>query len=552
MDFQLKPHGKDQKPRIPTQRLSQENAPVGDRVDEVIAIVVALERAYGAFAAGDLDTASSYFGKAARATDSFAGYVGWIETKALSGSNDLAADYKREFGSRDEGSAQSKATKRFVDAYLLCRDLGSIDSNKELVKTVERAQGLLEAAIEEAPQQSLSHLLLAHAMHHRGMRLGSRDDIAVAVRHYLLATDLARKQPRVRASAHAGMAHAQASLGNHRRALEDYEARFDLPMVSLEEEAGLLLNYARSLFHVNKQGKAIEALADVLELMDSEEEATNDIEAVVQYEPLALDRMALYQLDAGRSEEALGTQEQLQRSLQAHPAAVSAVNDVKTQARLATDSLAAGHPEDALRAAIEGQVRLDGANPLRPEDIDRRLRPVTHKFVYDEEHLRVLLAGLEASAARKVDDFGRTRGALLLRKEAIEARYAEEAVDEDLLELALTCLRLAEVAQLRRDLEQTKHYLEEGLAYAEQHAASTGSDVSEVGFHLLRAYAQLHFLGGVDLASYQRDLEQDLLRYYLFLSDVRNPEWERERKRLEVFLSLLRMEAGYGATPRME
>ncbi len=52
--------------------------------------LVALERAYGAFAAGDLDTASSYFGKAARATDSFAGYVGWIETKALSGSNDAA------------------------------------------------------------------------------------------------------------------------------------------------------------------------------------------------------------------------------------------------------------------------------------------------------------------------------------------------------------------------------------------------------------------------------------------------------------------------------
>jgi hypothetical protein len=65
--------------------------------------------------------------------------------------------------------------------------------------------------------------------------------------------------------------------------------------------------------------------------------------------------------------------------------------------------------------------------------------------------------------------------------------------------------------------------------------------VSEVGFHLLRAYALLHFDGGVDLAFYQRDLEQDLLRYYLFLCEVRNPEWEAERMRFEVFLSLLRM-----------
>ena len=111
-----------------------------------------------------------------------------------------------------------------------------------------------------------------------------------------------------------------------------------------------------------------------------------------------------------------------------------------------------------------------------------------------------------------------------------------------MLDLAKTCLRLAEVAQREGDLEQTKRYLEEGLAHAERHAENTGSDVSDIGFHLVRAYAELHFEGGVDLASYQRDLEQDLLRYYLFLSDVRNPKWEKERKRFEIFLSLLRME----------
>jgi len=59
---------------------------------------------------------------------------------------------------------------------------------------------------------------------------------------------------------------------------------------------------------------------------------------------------------------------------------------------------------------------------------------------------------------------------------------------------------------------------------------------------ILRAYAELHFEGGVELASYRRDLEQDLLEYYVFLSRVRNPNWETERVRFEIFLSLLRME----------
>jgi len=174
---------------------------------------------------------------------------------------------------------------------------------------------------------------------------------------------------------------------------------------------------------------------------------------------------------------------------------------------------------------------------------------VTHEFVYDEQQLRILLAGLEANAARETGDWEQARASLLIRKEALEERYERQEVDEDALELALTCLRLAEVAQKRGDLQQTKRYLEEGLAYTNRHAGSTGSDVSEVGFHLLRAYAELHFSGGVDLASYQRDLEQDLLRYYVFLSEVRNPQWETERIRFEIYLSLLRMEKAPAPEP---
>ena len=518
-----------------------ESAEQGDpdrQASAVLYRLVVLERAYGAFAAGDLETAASYFDKARRATDSLAGHVGWIETQLRMGSPERAAEYDTE----------TDATERFVKAYWMARDLGAIESNKELAKVVEEAKELLDAAIDEAPHQPLMHLLLAHALHHRGMRLGERQDMALAVRHYLLALDLSKSRPRVRAPAHAGMALAQASLGNHRRALEDYEARFELPTISSEEKAALLFGYARSLFHVNQKDGAVEAAKKALAQIQSEAGAAEGLD---RYEPFVLDRLALYQLDAERMKDSLVTQDALQRSLESHPAAASEVNEVKTKTRLATAYLVTEDPRSALSAVTEGKARLEAADPLRPDDIDRRLRPVTHEFVYEKGDFEVLLAGLGANAARQLDELEEARAALLFRKQALDTHYAEKQVDEDLLELARTCLRLADIANQQGNLEQTRLYLEEGLGYAEQHSTVSGSDVSEVGFHLLRAYTLLHFEGGVDLALYQRDLEQDLLRYYLFLCEVRNPDWETERMRLEIFLSLLRMEereAGTGAS----
>lgn len=499
--------------------------------------LVVMERAYGAFSAGDFETAASYFDRARRATGSPAGHAGWIESQFRLGRTDLQQAYKRYFRKEGDGASSydTPGQREFVEAYLLARDLGSIERNDELSKTVDRVSELLSSAIEEDPHQPVAHLLLAHALHHRGIRMGSREDVSSAVRHYWLADDLASRRPRVRASAHAGMAFAQASLGNHRRALEDFEARLDLPFTSEEEQTALLVGYARSLFHVNDSAKAIRALKWALALVES-------TDRLRRYEPLVLDRLALYELDAGQIEEARATHLRLQRSLQSHPEADSAVNEVKARARLSAAHLAAERPEDGLRFAIEGRELLASAAPLRPKDIDRRVRPITHEFVYEPDQLGALLAGLEAGAARQLDELSVSHQALLTRRELLDERYRDEELDELLLELAHTCFRLAEVESKLGDLDQTQRYLEEGLAYVDRHSASTGSDVSEVGFHLLRAYAELHFDGGVPLTSYKRDLEHDLLRYYAFLSKVRNPKWEVERIRFEVFLSLLRME----------
>ncbi|MEM7436883.1 MAG: hypothetical protein AAF436_17145 [Myxococcota bacterium] len=511
-----------------------ENDEAQQKTSTALYRLVVLERAYGAFAEGDFATAARYFDKARQAADSLAGHVGWIETQLRLGAPEQAS----------QNQSDSQSTRDFVEAYLLTRDLGAIERNQELDKKVERARELLESTIEADPHEPLPHLLLAYALHHRGARLGEREDIATAVRHYLLALDLGERRPRVRAPAHAGMALAQASLGNHRRALEDYENRFDLPMVSREEEIGLLLNYARSLFHVNESKKAIETITKALTLMHASPEGSEGEpdRVTTRYEPLALDRLALYQLDAGQTQQALATHSELERSIEAHPEAASAINDVKVDARLATAYLVAEDATQALGSVTAGKRHLEEADPLRPDDIDRRIRPVTYEFVYDEDHLRVLLAGLEANASREIEDLDRAREALVARKEALDERYETEQADEDLLELALTCLRLAEIAVRQGDLTQTRLYLEEGLAYTEQHAELTGSDVSEVGFHLIRAYAELHFEGGVGLTTYERDLEAELLRYYLFLSEVRNPDWELERKRFEVFIARLRLE----------
>lgn len=494
--------------------------------------LVVLERAYDAFEEGDMTTAAEYFDKARSAADSLAGHVGWIESQLRMNAPDLARAY----------DSDDPATRRFVDAYLLARDLGSIESNSELKKVVDRVTDLLEPAIEQQPYEPLSHLLLAHALHHRGMRTGGRDDVAAAVRHYLLALDLSSRRPRVRASAHSGMALAQASLGNHRRALEDYEDRLELPMVSPAERAAILLHYARSLFHVNEPEDAVGALTEALALIQADD--ANGAADLKRYEPLALDRLALYQLDAGKMAASLDTHDALRESLRAWPDQQPSINEVKAEARLATAYLFADDATEALRMATRGNETLDDAAPLRPDEIDRQVRPVTHRFAYDEEQLRIMLSGLEANASRQLDDLEQSRASLLTRKAELEKRYEEKEVDEDLLELARTCLRLADVANQESNLAEAQRYLEEGLGHTEKHTELTGSEVSEIGFYLVNAYAALHFQGGADLAGYQRNLEEDLLHYYVFLSEVHNPDWETERVRLEFFLTRLRLEAG--------
>jgi hypothetical protein len=460
------------------------------------------------------------------------------------GATDLEAQYKKFF--RNEGNEldvyDGPGTREFVEAYLIARDLGAIESNDELSKKVDRAKELLEVAIGEDPHQAVVHLVLAHALHHRGMRLGAREDVSLAVRHYLLAEDLASRRPRVRSSAHAGIALAQASLSNHRRALGDYEERLEFPFTSPLEELAILMGYGRSLFHVNKKRAAIRVLEQALAMVE-------EVEELAPYEPLVLDRLALYELDAGRVEESRETHLELQESLRSHPDVDTAINEVKGRARLSAAYLATDQPEDGLRFASQGRAELESADPLRPKDIDRRVRPVTHEFVYDKPQLELLLAGLEATAAERLDSQATAREALEARRQLLDEEYQETEVDELLLDLAHTCLRLANIASRGGDLAQTQRNLEDGLGYADRHRESTGSDVSKAGFHLLRAYADLHFDGGIPLSAYSRDLEADLTRYYAFLSEVRNPEWETQRIRLEIYLSLLAMEKGQAPVP---
>lgn len=497
-----------------------------------------MERAYSAFASEDFETASEYFDRARRATGSPAGHAGWIESQLRLGETDIESKYRQFF--RNDGDQvevyDGPGTREFVEAYLLGRDLGAIESNDQLSKTVDRIRELLEAAIEEDPHQPVVHLLLAHSLLHRGMRTGARGDVSLAVRHYLLADDLASRRPRVRASTHTGTAFAQAELSNHRRALRDYEARLDFPFMSPEQQLGVLLGYGRSLFHVNKKTAAIRTVERALSLVEENER-------LAPYEPLVLDRLALYELDGGRVDDSRATHLALQESLQSHPAADSAINEIKARARLSAAHLATNRPEDGLRFAKEGRAELESADPLRPKDIDRRLRPVSHEFVYEQGQLDLLLAGLEATAAERLGELATAREALEARRSLLAREYEETEVDELLLELSQTCLRLADIESREGDYEGTRRYLEEGLGYADRHRESTGSEVSEVGFHLLRAYADLHFDGGVPLSAYSRDLKTDLHRYYVFLSEVRNPKWEPARIRLEIYLSLLGMEA---------
>ena len=396
---QRPPRGQPRRRRIPSALLgralgrvggARRPRPAGSR--RALYRLVVLERAYGAFAARDWDTAATYFDKARRATDSLAAHVGWIETQLRNGSPERAAEY----------DAGSDATERFIRAYWMARDLGAIETNRELAKVVDDAEELLEAAIDEAPDQPLMHLLLAHALHHRGMRLGDRQGVALAVRHYLLALDLSDRRPRVRAPAHAGMALAQASLGNHRRALEGLRGALRAPD---DLDRGARPRFSSATREVSstsiRRTRPSRPAKKALSQVQSDAGAAEDL---ARYEPLALDRLALYQLDAERMKDALVTHEALQRSLEAHPEAASEVNAAKAEARLATAYLVTEDPKSALRSVIEGEARLEACRPASPGRRRPSPSPGHPRARLPEERLRGpsrRLGGERSSTARR-------------------------------------------------------------------------------------------------------------------------------------------------------
>jgi hypothetical protein len=131
---------------------------------------------------------------------------------------------------------------------------------------------------------------------------------------------------------------------------------------------------------------------------------------------------------------------------------------------------------------------------------------------------------------------------LTARRDAIAARFARTALDEDLLELALCEAQLARLA--RRQAAPSARVVAH-LTAARQHvlawSASTNTPYGDTGLAILAAFAEVHLFDGVPTAQLGFDLPAELAATYTQLSAVRNPAWEPIRARLAVYLTMLKL-----------
>jgi hypothetical protein len=501
---------------------------------------IVLDRAYGELAQGQVAEARGYFYGSTVAAESLEGHMGFIEAALIEGKQDLDAVYEQRFASQPDSPVYA-----FVKAYLIARTLPQERKLDDLVANAGRALVLLEAAAAALPRRAEIHQLSGYVLHQRSRRTGSRQDAVAANRQYLLALDLARDNLRIRAALWQELASVQASLGNHRKALEYYQQRARLPHVRAEGELGFRIARALSARQVGDYALAVDELERARALVDRHGE-------LERYRPLVLDRLAMSLNGRGDGAGAGLAYRALARSLAGRSAGDPAgmpLNRIKALIGLGSAALTAHEPAVAIEALTSARKQLEERHALRIEPEVVWNRSLLHDYRYDAIQYAAVASGLLAAAHRQAGDLVGAERALRDRQASMQARYDKTGADEDLASLARIDYQLAELAYRQKRMGDARERLEAGLLRADAYDRSTGSPVSEGGLQLLRAYAELHLYGGVPLERYALDLAQRLDKAYALICAFPSPQWSDERFLFEIYLTML---AARAPAPRNE
>ena len=470
--------------------------------------------AYDALAAGRPADAAAEFEGVTKEALSLEAHVGFIEASIAAG-----REVEQVYTARYRGGA---VESRFVRAYLDVRRLPDLDG-AAFDRAWPAASRDVQAIERELPQQAEVQALHGALLHLRFLRAGDHAAAEEANTHYLLALDLASGNERYRAMVLEELALLHAAVGNHRIALGHFDERGKLPFA--DPRAGLAhgLLRARSLLHVGHDADAARAAADALELAMKSP-------ALARYRPLALDRAALYALDAGQGAQALALYDRADAGADAHE---DARNRVLRWLGRAGAAVVAAQPARAL-ADLD---RVDRA--LTDPAVWRALD--WPEAVHDEERqtyelLRLGLRGNAERALGRLDDAERTLGA---RHQLREARARLRSVDDDLLALATTDAQLADLARARGNKPQAAQRITEALAHADAYARKSGAPLDDAQLAVLGLAAELHLVAGVPASAFGFDVRARLQSALVEMAHSRDPARRDMRVRFGVYLTLI-------------
>lgn len=495
---------------------------------------VVLERAYTELSANEIAKARATFYAATVQTTSLEAHIGFIEASIREGNKELEKAYADRFSKTPDSPEYA-----FVRAYLIARELASIEDRERLSRETDRAVAYLRKAAQVWPRSLEIEHVWGTVLHQRALRTASKDDAVGAQKHYALALDLARDNVRFRAAVLRQLGLLQASLGNHRIALEHFTARDRLPYVRPEGELNVRMAMARSYYQSNQSPAAVEQAEAAMVLVDANVE-------LARYRPLVQDRLALYLNTAGAHAKARERYDDLVPVVDgAKGEQLNApINRLKARLGGAAAALGEKRYQDAL-------ARLDQVDALLEDEDSLRTglpgpKPsfnAAEQARFDARDYHILVAGLRAQAHRGLERYDDARTAMQRRYDLIAKRFDDVDIDEDLLDLAHAQYHLADYAYQQNQRDQARVHLERGIGHSDEFNERTGSGVNEVGLRLLQSYAELHLYGKVPLASYQRDLTGALRAAYTFICKYPNPDWEDERFLFSLYLTMLEVAA---------
>jgi len=493
------------------------------RYAEALYREVLLARVYVSERAGRFGDARGYAYALTRQVDALEAHIAFIENWEREGRGDVAAQYAKRYRNHPDDPVHA-----FVQAYLQVRDLEPLVGEAR-AEGIARAREYLDVAAQGLPRRVEVAHLRGHVAHLEFLLTGDAGLAQEANTHYLLALDLARDNPRYRATILQGLGLLQAAVDSHRLALDYFEQRDRLPYIEAEQTLCILLGAARSLFHA---GRLEEAAARADRAVDWVAEH----EGLERFEPLALLRSALYHYAAGQDEVAWQRYQALEEWAAGLGNSEEAVR-TRVQVLVGRGAVAQrlGKHTVALEAFAEAGTLLEAHGDAFVVQAQASGREVT----FGPEQFEPLLDGLRAHSLEALGRWDEASTAMARRKKAFEARFRSHDLDEDLWEVAAACHHLARYAYRKGDMAQALEAVEEGWVHARRYDRRTGFDYSDLSLTLLADFAALRLYGKVPSSALSLNLHRELRAAYQALCERRNPARSDSRFLFELYLTMM-------------